>query len=319
MKLGSMMYASRGAMDIVEFARISEQSGFESIWLAEHSHRPISEAERGGWDNWTLPPLIVDDVTRPLIVDNMRGHATLADPWVIFGAWAAVTSEVKLGTAITLVMQRDPIHLAKEVATADVLSGGRVLFGVGFGHSFEPYLQEMINHGTDPRQRFGVARERVLAMKEIWTQEEAEFHGRHVNFGPIWSEPKPVQQPYPPILLGSSGGPSRETWERRLNWLLEYCDGWLPLNWEPELAERIDELQSRAHELGKPRYEITVLWPNEGRMDQVDEQFGALEERHLDEYAEKGVDRMIFFPPYGPADEIVPQLKRYGDLATKYA
>ena len=309
MKLGSMMYASRGAMDIVDFARISEESGFESIWQAEHSHRPVTAAEREGWANWTLPL-------------HARGHGTLADPWVIFGAWAAVTSEVKLGTAITLVMQRDPIHLAKEIATVDVLSNGRVLFGVGFGHPYEPYTQEMLNHGTNPRQRFGVLRERVLAMKEIWTQEEAEFHGRHVNFDAMWSEPKPVQQPHPPILLGSTGGSSREIWERRLGWLLEYCDGWLPSMMEPELAERIEELQGRARELGKPRYDITVLWPNDGRIEQAgrpDMQLETLEERHLDEYAEKGVDRIIFFPPFGPAEELVPQLERYGALATKYA
>ena len=297
MKLGAMIYAARGAMDIVEFARVAEQTGFESIWQADHSHRPITEEERQGWADWTLPL-------------HSRGHGTLPDLWVILGAWAAATSEIKIGTAITLVMQRDPIQLAKEVATADVLSNGRVLFGVGFGHPKPPYTLEMENHGTNPKQRFGVLRERVLAMKEIWTQAEPEFHGKYVNFDPMWAEPKPIQRPHPPILLGSSGGPTRETWDRRLGWLLEYCDGWFPSFREPDLAERIAELQSRAAEAGKPHFEISVLWPTEA---------AELEERHFDEYAEHGVDRILFFPPWGPAEEIVPQLERYGALSTKYA
>jgi probable F420-dependent oxidoreductase len=297
MKLGSMIFAGRGSMDIVDFARVSEDCGFESIWQADHSHRPITEEERQGWEDWTLPL-------------HARGHGTIPDLWVILGAWAAATTEVKIGTAITLVMQRDPIQLAHEVATADVLSNGRVLFGVGFGHPKPPYTLEMLNHGTDPRQRFGVLRERVLAMKEIWTQDEAEFHGKYVNFDPIWAEPKPVQRPHPPVLLGSSGGPTQETWERRIGWLLEYCDSWLPMIREPHLAERIAELQSRAADAGRSPLGITLLWPNEVK---------TLEERHLDEYAGIGVDRIIFFPPWGPAEELVPQLKSYGALAPKYA
>ena len=156
-----MIYARVDAMNIVDFARVSEECGFESVWQADHTHRPVTEVER---------PLLKQG--------TLHDHAFLEDQWVVLGAMAAVTSQVKLGTAITLVMQRDPIVLAKEVATVDQISGGRVILGVGFGHQRSPYVKEMLNHGTTRETRFDVVRERVLAMREIWTKEEAEFHGK---------------------------------------------------------------------------------------------------------------------------------------------
>ncbi len=125
----------------------------------------------------------------------------LYDPFVACTAAAAATERLKVGTGICLVVQRDPITTAKEVASVDRLSGGRFLFGVGAGWN----LEEMRNHGTDPSKRFGLLRERVEAMKAIWTEDEPEYHGRHVDFDPIWSWPKPVQEPHPPVLLGGHG------------------------------------------------------------------------------------------------------------------
>lgn len=290
MKIGSMIYARVDAMNIVDFARVSEECGFESVWQADHTHRPVTEVER---------PLLKQG--------TLHDHAFLEDQWVVLGAMAAVTSQVKLGTAITLVMQRDPIVLAKEVATVDQISGGRVILGVGFGHQRSPYVKEMLNHGTTRETRFDVVRERVLAMREIWTKEEAEFHGKHVNFDPIWSFPKPQQQPCPPVLLGSSGGRFRKHWERRLGWLLDYCDGWLPTSREPELAARVQELQSMARERGRPTYDVTVLF-----LDPLDEAAIARMEN-------AGVNRIIYFPPCAPAEVLVPQLQQYGKLAQKYS
>jgi alkanesulfonate monooxygenase SsuD/methylene tetrahydromethanopterin reductase-like flavin-dependent oxidoreductase (luciferase family) len=176
MKFGAMIYQSTGTMSAVEFARIAEQSGCDSVWLGEHTHRPVTDDERA-----------------LLKQGNLHNHAFMQDPWVTLGAIAASTTSLTLGTAVTLLTQRDPIILSKEVATLDNLSGGRVILGVGFGHPVEPYRTEMLNHGTKPSERFDVVRERVLAMREMWTIEESEFHGRHVNFDPIWLFPKPIQ------------------------------------------------------------------------------------------------------------------------------
>src|SRR5438876_3694917 len=161
-----------------------EARGFESFFVTEHTHIPASRE--------TPYPAGV-----PLPPEYWHIH----DPFVALASAAAVTERIRLGTAICLVVERDPITTAKEVASLDRLSGGRMIFGVGAGWN----LEEMRNHGTDPSTRFGLLRERVEAMKALWTSEEASYHGRHVDFERIWSWPTPLQEPHPPVLVGGNG------------------------------------------------------------------------------------------------------------------
>jgi probable F420-dependent oxidoreductase len=313
-KFGAWMYQAGGSMDMLEFARVAEHCGFDYVGQGEHSHRPVTAAERH---------LKVPEALHP--------HATMFDEWVLLGAWAAMTSAVKLGTAITLIMERDPIWLAKEIATLDVLSGGRAVIGIGGGHMYEPYLTEMRNHGTAPNRRWAIMRERTLAVRTILANDEAEFHGRYVDFDPIWAFPKPIQQPHPPFLLGSSGyareyaslrrtggasdpdieARSRRVWEATLGRLLDYCDGWMPPAGEPDLGAKVAELQHRAKEAGKPRFEVSVFGPGLGGR--------VLDEAAVEGFQADGVDRIILSLPAAPADVIVAELKRVGALATRYA
>src|SRR5882757_11580314 len=181
MKLGVAIFPTDYTIRPDDFARACEERGFESIWFPEHTHIPTSRKTpypAGG----ELPK------------EYLHTH----DPFVALMAAAGATKKIKLATGICLVVERDPIITAKEVASLDVLSNGRVLFGIGGGWNAE----EMENHGTVFKTRWKLLRERVLAMKEIWTKDEAEFHGEFVSFDPIWSFPKPVQKPHPPILMG---------------------------------------------------------------------------------------------------------------------
>jgi probable F420-dependent oxidoreductase len=301
MKFGAMIYQSTGTISAVEFARIAEQCGCDSVWLGEHTHRPVTGDER---------PLLRQG--------KLHNHAFMQDPWVTLGAIAASTRNLILGTAVTLLTHRDPIILAKEVATLDNLSGGRVILGVGFGHPQEPYRTEMTNHGIKPSDRFDVVRERVLAMREMWTKEEAEFHGLHVNFDPIWLFPKPIQSGGVPVLLGSSGGSTREIWEKRLAWMLEYCDGWLPGSTEPHLADRIHELQAAARRSGRPAYDVTIHWSEaRGTVDPLDEST-------IEQFESIGVNRIIrHFTPmpsdsqFYPREAVLASLKEYEKLLCK--
>ncbi|HEX2171199.1 MAG TPA: TIGR03619 family F420-dependent LLM class oxidoreductase, partial [Dehalococcoidia bacterium] len=182
MRYGVGIIPADYAIDPVSLGRAAEDLGFESIFLPEHSHIPVSRR--------TPFP------SGPVLPDAYR---RVIDVFVALGAIAAATKNLKLGTSVCLVIERDPIVTAKQVASLDHLSGGRLIFGVGGGWNRE----EMEDHGTDPRLRWKILRERCLAMKEIWTRDEAEFHGEFVDFGPIWSWPKPVLTP--PVLIGGEG------------------------------------------------------------------------------------------------------------------
>src|SRR5919206_2840703 len=184
MKFGVTMFTTRYSIGPAELARAVEERGFESLFVPEHTHIPVSR--RSPW---------------PGGADLPDEYRETLDPFLALTAAAAATERLLLGTGICLVVERDPITTAKEVATLDHLSGGRFLFGVGAGWNAE----EMQNHGTDPSTRFGLMRERVEAMKAIWTQDEAAYHGKHVDFDAMWSWPKPAQKPHPPILVGGRG------------------------------------------------------------------------------------------------------------------
>lgn len=181
MELGVGVFVGSGGLSPQALGRAVEERGFESLFVAEHTHIPLTSRRSDG--------------------RSVRTYADTVDPFVALSAAAAVTTAIQLGTGVCLVTQRDPITTAKSVASLDLVSGGRFLFGVGAGWN----RPELANHGTDPRTRMAVLAERVHAMREIWTAEEAGYHGDHVAFDPIWSWPKPVQRPHPPVLVGGNG------------------------------------------------------------------------------------------------------------------
>ena len=274
MKFGVYQFVTDYSMNVVELGKALEERGFESLFVPEHTHIPASRLSP-----WPAGGELPTEYSHTL------------DPVAALSAVAATTTTLQLGFGVCLVIERDPIVLAKEVASLDHLSGGRVLFGVGGGWNRE----EMANHGTDPAQRWAVLRERVLAIKEIWAKDEATFKGEHVNFEAIWSWPKPVRKP--PVLVGGNG---TGTFER----VLEYGDAWMPLvrgDFEP-LAARIVELQALAAGRGRPPVPVTL--------------FGASPKPEaLARYAEIGVERALFsLPPLG-ADEILPRLDRLAETA----
>lgn len=201
MKIGIAMFVTDYSIRPDALGRAVEERGFESLWMPEHTHIPVSRKSP-----WGGGPVLPDHYKETL------------DPFVSLTAAATATKRIKLATGICLVVERDPIHTAKLVASLDYLSNGRVIFGIGGGWNAE----EMASHGTAFKTRFDLMRERVAAMKAIWTNDVAEYHGQFVDFEPMWCWPKPVQKPYPPILLGGAFpfGARRA---------IEYGDGWMPL------------------------------------------------------------------------------------------
>jgi probable F420-dependent oxidoreductase len=277
MHTGLIIFATEYAIRIDELARAAEERGFESLFLPEHTHIPAGRRTpfpSGG----ELP----------------REYKHTLDPFVALSVAAAVTTRLKVATGICLIIQRDPIVTAKEVASLDFLSNGRFIFGVGGGWN----VDEMENHGTSYKTRFRVLRERVLAMKEIWTKEAAEFHGEFVRFDPIWSYPKPVQRPHPPVVLGGESG-------HTLQRVVEFCDGWLPRGraGTDVVLKGLDDLEARAARAGRDVRTISVSV------------FGAPAEREaLDRYAEAGVTRALLRLPSEPRDTILPLLDQYAKL-----
>ncbi len=279
MKFGISMFPADFAIDVVTLGKAVEDAGFDSLWFPEHTHIPTSR--KSPWGGGAELP---------------QEYWHTLDPFVALGAVAAVTKTLLLGTGICLVIERDPITLAKEVASLDHLSGGRVLFGIGGGWNIE----EMENHGTRGPVRWKVLRERILAMKEIWTKDEPEYHGQFVNFDPLWSWPKPVQKPHPPIIIGGNG-------PRTLDRVLEYGDGWMPIGGRmtAELPGKIAELKARARAERRGEMPITIF---AARADPAAIQ--ALEEG--------GVDRAVFMLPPAPAETVLPILERYAGVARAY-
>jgi probable F420-dependent oxidoreductase len=217
MEFGVAIFPTHDAVRPGDIARIAEERGQESLFFPEHTHMPASHSPHPSGQG--LP----------------RRYAHTYDLFVAATAAVAATSRLRVGSGVCLVIQRDPITTAKEVASVDHLSGGRFEFGVGAGWN----RQEMANHGTDPRRRMAVMRERVEAMKAIWTQDEASYAGEFVNFDRIWSWPKPAQRPHPPVLVGGEG-------PTVLDRVLGFGDAWMP-NYGPEgILDRAAELRSRA-------------------------------------------------------------------------
>lgn len=276
MKIGVFIFATDYTIRTDELGRELEQRGFEALFVPEHTHIPASR----------LSPW-------PGGADLPKDYWHTYDPFVALSYAAAVTEKLTLGTGILLQPQREPIVTANSIASLDRMSNGRFILGLGGGWNVE----EMENHGATYKTRFALLRERVLAMKEIWTQEEAEFHGEYVDFDAMWSHPKPVQQPHPPILMGG------ET-DYTLRRVVEYCDGWLPRGrggFDP--AEAMARLKKMADEVGRDASELTVSV------------FGApADAAALDGYREAGITRALLTLPSDPRDDVLKRLDRYGEL-----
>jgi probable F420-dependent oxidoreductase len=219
------------------------------------------------------------------------------DPFVALGACAAVTTTLRLGTGICLVAQRDPIHTAKEVASVDRLSGGRFLFGIGYGWNKE----EMAQHGTPYGERRAILRERILAMKALWTEDEASFEGDHVRIEPSWAWPKPVQSPHPPIILGGDAGP------RTAADIAELCDGWMPIGGRHPLV-KWDEVRRACEAIG--RDPATVQLGVFGAPPDAERLVGL---------AGRGVQRAVLGLPQGPRDEVLAMLDEVAPLVAAVA
>ncbi len=271
MKYGVVMFPTDYSIDPVSLGKEVEARGFDSLFFPEHTHIPASR--RTPW---------------PGGADLPKEYWHTYDPFLALTAVAMVTTKLLLGTGICLVMERDPIVLAKEIASLDLLSGGRFLFGVGGGWNEE----EMEDHGTDPKRRFKVMRERIEAMKEIWTKDEAEYHGEFVDFPPLWSWPKPVQQPHPPVYVGGNG-------DHTLKRVVQYGDAWMPIPGRgADIGGKIKQLNEMAAAAGRGPIPVTI--------------YGSPpREEILGHYEEAGADRVIFWLPSAGAEEALPLLDSY--------
>ncbi|HLZ32140.1 MAG TPA: LLM class F420-dependent oxidoreductase [Chloroflexota bacterium] len=271
MQFGVFIFPTEYTIKMVDLARAAEDGGFESLWVPEHTHIPADR--RSPWPGGAELP---------------REYSHALDPFLALSAAAAVTTRLRLGTGVSLVIEKDPIATAKEVATLDQLSDGRFLFGVGGGWN----LEEMANHGTDPTRRWKLMRERILAMKQIWTQDEATFHGDLVHFDRIWQWPKPVQRPHPPVVVGGNG-------PHTLRRVVDYGDEWMPIArpGEATIEDRIPELARLAAEAGREPIPVSI--------------FGLRPDpRAVDHWASLGVSRCIFGLPAAGPEEVMPRLKR---------
>jgi probable F420-dependent oxidoreductase len=276
MNFGVVMFSTAYAIAPDELARALEERGFESLWIPEHTHIPASR--KSPWPGGPNLP---------------KEYWSSYDPFLALQAAAGATKRLKLGTGICLVIERDPITTAKEVATLDRLSGGRFLFGIGGGWNKE----EMENHGTDYKARWKILRERVLAMKTIWTEKEPEYHGEFVHFDKIWADPKPLQQPHPPIIMGGDGP---TTFDR----VAEFCQGWMPIirpNQNP--VEKIPALRERLQKAGRDPKSVEV-----GIF------FAPPKKEALDALRAAGVSRAIFGMPSEPREAVLPRLDSLAKL-----
>ena len=272
-KFGVSIFPTDYSIQPVEIAKEAEARGFQSLFFPEHTHIPTNRNTPfpGGGE---LPK------------QYWHSH----DPFVALGACAAVTSEIRLGTGICLIIERDPITTAKEIASLDMISNGRTIIGIGAGWNRE----EMENHGADFKNRWEVVKEKVEAMRAIWTNEEPEYHGKYVDFDPIWSYPKPIQNGGPPIWMGAN---SKWVFER----IADYADGWMPIGGlgsgnMNRLKEALDSKNRKIEDLtlalfGGPKDRAQIV----GRIEQ-------------------GFDEVIFSLPSEGPDQVLPLLDEYADI-----
>jgi probable F420-dependent oxidoreductase len=278
MHFGVSMFHTDYSIPAVELARALETRGFESMWAPEHSHIPVPRktAFPGGGE---LP----------------KPYYEVMDPFVVLSAAAVVTKTLKLATGVCLVVQRDPIQTAKLVASIDQVSGGRFLFGVGGGWNRE----EIEGHGTAFATRFKLMRERIEAMKAIWTQSKPEYHGEFVDFPPMMTWPKPVQKPYPPIIVGGA-------FPHAARRAVRYGDGWVPIAGRApygDVNDYLPKFQEMVREAGRDPAALPITL------------FGGTEDQDLlKRYRDMGVARVVTTLPPEPADKTLPVLDRWAEL-----
>ena len=268
MDLGLFVVATENSMPIDQLAIAAEERGFESLWIPEHTHIPLDSAYPGG-------------------VPIPEDYAHTLDPFIALAIAASVTSTIRLGTGICLVIERDTISTAKEVSTLDLVSGGRFEFGIGAGWN----QKEMENHGTNYQSRFAKMKDQILAMREIWSKDEAEYQGEFIKFGPMWAWPKPVQDTLPVLL----GGESIHTLKR----IVDYCDGWLPRARDPEnLLKGMETLKNLADEAGR-NIPVSIF---------------AAPPKWLTRFKEAGAKRSIMILPAEDIQATLNRMDQYAEL-----
>jgi probable F420-dependent oxidoreductase len=282
MDFGALMFFTDYAISVTDLARALEERGFESIWAPEHSHIPTSR--RSPWPGGGELP---------------RVYYEAMDPFVSLTAAAVATKKLKIGTGVCLVQQRDPIQTAKLVASIDQVSGGRFLFGVGGGWNAE----EMADHGTEFSTRFKLMRERIEAMKEIWTKERAEYHGEMVDFPEMIAWPKPAQKPWPPILVGGA-------YPQAARRAVRYGDGWCPIGGRPgtDPLEMLEPFREMAKEGGRDpdSLPVTLFNPPE-------------DEDQMKRWRERGIARAVVMLRTDTKDKILPVLDRWAAIIRRTA
>ena len=270
MDVGALIFPTDKTIRPDRLAIALEERGYESLWVAEHTHIPLTRKTpypAGG----ELPDF----------------YKRTMDPFVALSVAATVTSQLKLGTGICLVNQHHAINLAKQGASVDLVSNGRFLFGVGVGWNED----EMEHHGVDPSKRRSTARERILAVKELWSQEEAEFHGDYVDFSPSLSYPKPVGNP--PVLMGGSGGPVT------FKHVIEYCDSWMPIHGRVDPLEKIDLLHQMAEDAGRDPASIGLSI------------YGCpMDAEVIERYRAAGAERVVFWLPATAESEVLEAVEQ---------
>ena len=276
MQIGAFYFPTDYGIDVRELAKAMEDRGFESLFFPEHTHIPTSRRS----------PF-------PAGGDLPKRYAHTHDPFVACTAAAAATETLKVGTGICLVPQHEPIVTAKAIASTDYFSGGRFIFGIGGGWNVE----EMESHGATYKTRFARMREHILAMKALWTEEEASFDGEYVKIEPSWSWPKPTQKPHPPILLG---GETDYTLKR----VVDFCDGWYPRPWKGfDPAEAMARLKRFADEAGRDMSTLSITTFRTKADAQT-----------LAEYADAGIARALLEIPDVSRDETLKLLDDYAKL-----
>jgi probable F420-dependent oxidoreductase len=280
MRFGVTLFATDRSIGIVELAKAVEDRGLDSVWVPEHTHIPTSRRTPypAGGD---LP----DEYRRCL------------DPFVALTAAAMAAPTIRVGTGILLVAQHDPIVAAKAAATIDVVTGGRFSLGIGFGWNED----EMNDHGVDYKTRREMGREKLLAMRALWTQEEASFDGKYVHLPPSWSWPKPVQEGGPPVLIGGAAGP------KLFHHIAEYADGWIPIGGRG-ITDALPKLRTAFEEAGRDPSTAQVI------------PFGSIPDHgKLDYFESLGVDECVFQLPSAPADQVLPLLDKQAAIVAERA
>ena len=278
MRYGVTMFVTDVSMDIVSLARATEERGLDSLWLPEHTHIPTSRRTP-----WPVDP------TGQTPIDEKYKRSL--DPLVALTAAAMATERLRVGTGILLAAQHEPIVTAKAAATLDLVSGGRLSLGVGFGWNED----EMNDHGVDYTRRRAHAREHMLAMRRLWEDDVASFDGDFVQLSPSWSWPKPVQRPFP-VLLGGAAGP------KLFDHIAEYGQGWIPIGGKG-ITDAVPRLRDRLVEAGRDPSDLEIT------------PFGSTPDHgKLDHFETVGVTEVIFDLPSAPADQVLPLLDRYATL-----